>query len=139
MVITKTYDAKCQHMNVHVITRGGACTGEDATQKWIPRQPKDKTIIKKVTPLSKFDVHKQNEILMEARKEFERPQTPSASPTWQILESPRKGNQVKEFFQYYLNILEDPSVTKKMLKAMRNHMETQDEPIEAPLPERGVR
>ena len=84
-------------------------------------------------PLPKFDMHKQTKILMEARKDFERPQTPSAPHT------PRKGNQVKEFFQYCLDILEDPLVTQKLLKALRNCMEVQDELISAPFPKRGVR
>lgn len=59
MVIAKPRDTKDQHMNAHVITRGGTCMGDDATRKWMPRQPREETVIKKAMPLPKFDVHKQ--------------------------------------------------------------------------------
>ena len=44
-----------------------------------------------------------------------------------------KDDQVKVFFQYCLKILEDPSVTQKLMKMTKQCVDAEEEPISAPL------
>ena len=49
-----------------------------------------------------------------------------------------RDNQVKEPFQYFLKILKDPLVTKKLMKMINLYVDTEEESISSPLPKRGV-
>ena len=86
MINTKPCDGVEPPLNVCVITRGGACTCEDATQG--PLQPKTpqymshkEELIRKAIPLPTFDAWKQKEVMFEARREFDERREPKNSKT----------------------------------------------------------
>lgn len=88
---------------------------------------------------SKFDAHLQKQIFKEASREFKGPHTATSRPEEQIPQLSHEGDQVKQFFQCCLKLMEDPSTTQKLMTVLKIRDELPEEPISAPLPERGVR